>query len=304
MFLEAGEEDCDPINLLNVASTGNAAFLDELLKARLDPDIGDSKGKTPLHIAASKGHEECVMVLLRSGCDIHLQDGNGNTALWEAIAAKQHRIFEILYHWASISNPYVSGDLLCTAARRNELTIMKDLLKHGLHVNSKDRHRSTATHVAIEENNVEMVKLLLLNGDEIDDTLKNKLSSMNLGEMLQKPEVGHRIIISDAMGEVDHKWLEQEQKYNYESYTDQCTFRVSIYRGHPEVRRSMQCSVPGRLIGLPDSLEKLKGIAGQKFGFDTKDALVTNEQGAEIDSVEVIRDNDKLYIFEYTNSIK
>jgi hypothetical protein len=51
LIVENGEEEGDPnmaSNLLTVASTGNAAFLDELLKARLDPDIGDSKGRTPL----------------------------------------------------------------------------------------------------------------------------------------------------------------------------------------------------------------------------------------------------------------
>lgn len=47
LLVENGEEEGDP-NLLTVASTGNAAFLDELLKAKLDPDIGDSKGRTPL----------------------------------------------------------------------------------------------------------------------------------------------------------------------------------------------------------------------------------------------------------------
>lgn len=36
------------LNLLTVASTGNAALLDKLLKAKLDPDIGDSNGRTPL----------------------------------------------------------------------------------------------------------------------------------------------------------------------------------------------------------------------------------------------------------------
>lgn len=49
-MVESGEEE-DPnmaVNLLTVASTGNAAFLEELLKAGLDPDVGDSKGKTPL----------------------------------------------------------------------------------------------------------------------------------------------------------------------------------------------------------------------------------------------------------------
>ncbi|KAK6805316.1 hypothetical protein RDI58_003101 [Solanum bulbocastanum] len=36
------------VNLLTVASTGNASFLEELLKAKLDPDIGDAQGRTPL----------------------------------------------------------------------------------------------------------------------------------------------------------------------------------------------------------------------------------------------------------------
>ena len=50
LMVESVEED-DPnmaVNLLTVASTGNALFLEELLRAGLDPDIGDSKGKTPL----------------------------------------------------------------------------------------------------------------------------------------------------------------------------------------------------------------------------------------------------------------
>lgn len=37
---------------------------------------------------------------------------------------------------------------------------------------------------------------------------------------------------------------------------------------------------------------------GEKFGFDAKDAMVTNEEGAEIDSIDVIRDNDKLFFVE------
>jgi ankyrin repeat protein len=51
LTVENGEEEDDPnmaSNLLATASTGNAAFLEELLKAKLDPDIADSKGRTPL----------------------------------------------------------------------------------------------------------------------------------------------------------------------------------------------------------------------------------------------------------------
>lgn len=36
-------------------------------------------------------------------------------------------------------------------------------------------------------------------------------------------------------------------------------------------------------------------ITGEKFGLDGRELMVTDEQGAEIDSIEVIRDNDKLF---------
>lgn len=291
------------VNLLTVASTGNATFLEELLKAKLDPDIGDAQGRTPLHIAASKGHEECVMVLLRHGCNIHLRDVNGNTALWEAIAAKHHSTFRVLYHWASVSDPYIAGDLLCTATRKNDLTVMKELLKHGLQVDSKDRDGSTAIHVALEENLEDMVKLLLMNGAEINAKLKYKLSTMNLSDMLQKREVGHRVMVPDTTDEVAQKWCEQEKKHNSESTRDQMSFRVSIYRGHPVIRRRTHCSEPGKLIRLPNSLAELKIIAGQKFGFDATNASVTDQEGSEIDSIEVIRDNDKLFIVEDPNCL-
>ncbi|KAF2319843.1 hypothetical protein GH714_019586 [Hevea brasiliensis] len=195
-LVEGGEEDGDPnmaFNLLTVASTGNAAFLEELLKAKLDPDIGDSVGRTPLHIAASKGHEECVLALLRHGCNIHLRDVNGNTALWEALSSKHQSVFRILYHFAKISDPHTAGDLLCTAAKQNDLTITKELLKHGLNVDTKSPRKNSSPNS---------------NGTEL-------------------------------------------------------------------------C---------------------EKFGFDARNAMVTDEEGSEVDSIEVVRDNDKLFIVEDPNS--
>ncbi|KAL3515636.1 hypothetical protein ACH5RR_022538 [Cinchona calisaya] len=308
LFLEGVEEDNDPnpsINLLAVASTGNAAFLDELLKAGLDPDVGDSKGRSPLHIAATKGHEECVVVLLKHGCNIYLQDFEGNTAIWEAIAAKHQSIFQILYHWASISDPYIAGDLLCSAARKNDAAVMKELLKHGLHVDSKDRHGMTAFQVAMADNHIDMIKLLLMNGADVDDTIKSKLSSVNLNEMQQNRELGHRITVPDTL---DHPnaFMCNEEKHECSlqgSSEGSCSsrvsiIRVSIYRGHPVIRKDMRCNEPGRLIRLPKSLTELKSIAGEKFGFDATNAVVINEDGAEIDSIELIRDNDKIFILD------
>ncbi|XAR56341.1 hypothetical protein NMG60_11036789 [Bertholletia excelsa] len=307
IWLEGGEEDGDPnmsINLLTVASTGNAAFLGELLNAKLDPDIGDFRGRTPLHIAAAKGYEDCVSILLKHSCNVHLQDVDGNTAMWDAISAKHHSIFRLLYHCAAISDPYTAGDLLCTAAKRNDLAVMKELLKHGLHVDSKGRSGQIAVQVAMEEDHMDMVKLLLMNGADIGDADRRKLPSMNWSEMLQKREVGYRINMPDASPDqvLLRRQLEAEDESNLGRPRGMCYLRVSIYRGHPMARRDSCCTEAGRLIRLPNSLEELKSIAGEKFGFDARNALVLDEQGAEIDSIEVIRDNDKLYLVEDPNS--
>ncbi|KAJ4824150.1 RAC-beta serine/threonine-protein kinase [Turnera subulata] len=307
-IVDNGEEEGDPnasIDLLTVASTGNAAFLEELLKARLDPDIGDSKGRTPLHIAASKGHEDCVVVLLRHGCNISLRDDNDNTALWEAISSKHHSIFRILYHFSIISDPHTAGDLLCTAAKRNDLMVMKELLKHGLNVDSKDRQGKTAVQVAMAENHADIVNLLVMNGADVTEDNVSDFSSTNLSDILQKREIGHRITVPDVL--TDNEILlkrhngEQECKSWGKSNGPNC-IRVSIYRGHPVERRETNSKEAGRLIRLPNSLDEIKTIAGEKFGFDASNAVVTDEEGAEIDCIEVIRDNDKLFIFEDSNS--
>lgn len=39
-------------------------------------------------------------------------------------------------------------------------------------------------------------------------------------------------------------------------------------------------------------------LAGKKFGIDASNKIVTNEEGAEIDCIEVIRDNDRLFIVD------
>ncbi|KAG6651907.1 potassium channel AKT2/3-like [Carya illinoinensis] len=312
-LLEENEEEVDQAgdpnmasNLLAVAKAGNAAFLDELLKAKLDPDIGDSKGRTPLHIAASKGHEECVLVLLKHACNVHLRDKKGNTALWDAIESKHHSIFWTLYNSAAISDPHIAGDLFCTASNRDDLTVMQELLKQGLNVDSKNRHGLTAIEIAMSKNNVEMVKLLVMNGADVTSNTKTyEFPQTTLNEMLQKREVGHQIRVPDTNQILLGSHGEGEQGCNlrecYSSTGSICP-RVSIYRGNPLLRRETGCMEAGRLIRLPGSLEELRNIAGQKFGFDARNATVTDEEGSVIDSVDVIRDKDKLFIVEVPNS--
>ncbi|CAI8590846.1 unnamed protein product [Vicia faba] len=69
--------------------------------------------------------------------------------------------------------------------------------------------------------------------------------------------------------------------------------RVTIHS--PSGWKSSSHEQHGKLIILPDSLEELLKIAGEKFG-GFKATKVTNEENAEIDDIDVIRDGDHLFL--------
>lgn len=193
-------------------------------------------------------------------------DINGNTAIWDAIESKHYSIFRILFQLAALSDPHTAGSLLCTAAKRNDLAVMKELLKQGLNIDSKDSHGMTAIQIAMEGNHVDMVQLLVMNGADVGDVNTHEFSVSTLHELLQKREIGHLINVSEAMLSdfVLKGQHQEEQKHVCGRHNNvvECP-RVSIYRGHPIVRRERGFIEAGRLIRLPRSLEELKTIAGK-----------------------------------------
>ncbi|KAL5231634.1 hypothetical protein ABZP36_030410 [Zizania latifolia] len=293
-----------PCNLLTVAATGNSRFLEDVLKVGMDPDVGDSRGRTALHLAASKGYEDCVLVLLRNACNVNIKDEQGNTALWQAIAARHHKIFNILYQFARISSPHAGGDLLCLAARRRDIGTLGELLKHGLDVDSEDHDGATALRVALAEGHADVARFLVMNGASVDSASLDDDGSAasparqttvppdELRELLRKRELGHPITIVDSPAVVREAGSPGNSR---KSRSDSAHWpRVSIYKGHPFVRN--HSSEAGKLINLPGTMEEFKIIIEEKLKFDAKKALIMNDDGAEIDSIDVIRDNDKLFI--------
>ncbi|XP_048540001.1 potassium channel AKT2 [Triticum urartu] len=307
-----GSGNIVPCNLLTVAATGNAGFLEDLLKVGMDPDVGDSKGRTALHIAASKGYEGCVQALLMHGCNINIKDAQGTTALWHAIAARHHKVFSNLYHVARVSNPRAGGDLLCLAARRGDVDTLRELLKHGLDLDSEDHDGATALRVALSEGQADVARFLVMNGASVDKASlddddgsaprQTTVSAGELRELVKMREVGHPITIYDSPASTvtaassSSGELRQGRFPIPGSTRPDSTHwpRVSIYKGHPFVRN--HSSEAGKLINLPATMEGFKTIIGEKLKVDAEKALILNGEGAEIDSLDVIRDNDKLFI--------
>ncbi|WVZ98657.1 hypothetical protein U9M48_044065 [Paspalum notatum var. saurae] len=311
-----GEHD-DANNVLTVAAMGNSGLLEDLLRAGKDADIGDAKGRTALHIAASKGYEDCVLVLLKHACNANIKDAQGSTAMWHAVAAGHHKIFNILYHFARASNPHAGGDVLCLAARRNDLAALRDLLKLGLDVDSEDHDGATALRVAMAEGHADAARFLIMNGASVDKAClclddgggsgsgsgsgsgaaRLTMSPAELRELLEKRELGHQINIIDSPAVVPDGGSSGHgrQGRSQSPSSDNVLWpRVSIYKGHPFVRT--RSSEAGKLINLPATMEEFKAVVGDKLKVDGEKAVIMNGDGAEIDSIDVIRDNDKLFV--------
>lgn len=80
-----------------VCYTGDSKLLSELLQnTKLKINALTLDGSTPLIIASSRGHEDCVAVLLEKKASVNHQDSLGQTALLGAVDIGNMKIIEML----------------------------------------------------------------------------------------------------------------------------------------------------------------------------------------------------------------
>ncbi|HDR8994476.1 TPA: ankyrin repeat domain-containing protein [Burkholderia vietnamiensis] len=118
-----------------------------LLQAGANPEIGDKKKTTPLHIAALTC-SDCVDALLLHGADVHAVDANGKTPLH--ISAHLHFSGEITrLLLESGANPNIKDKEGQTPLHRVSLPSLDLLLDHGADVHARDHQGSTPLHTAV-----------------------------------------------------------------------------------------------------------------------------------------------------------
>nr|CAC87141.1 K+ channel protein [Populus tremula x Populus tremuloides] len=208
------------------------------------------------------------------------------------------------------------------ATRKSELGKGYDCTRHeGLETAVEDSE--TALHAAVCEGHVEMVKILLEGGANINKpdargwtpkALAEQQGNKSIHDLLLNYENRnilneHRIdfIESETVGDTKKSQEKHEGNKaltNYSSCISRCphdrdakksTKRVTIHR-QLQNRSTLQSRL-GKLIILPDSMEELLRIAGEKFG-GYKFTRVINAENAEIDGISVIRDGDHLFLLQ------
>ncbi|THG02035.1 hypothetical protein TEA_028615 [Camellia sinensis var. sinensis] len=145
----------------SAAYHGDLHQLKSLIRAEADPKKTDYDGRSPLHLAASRGYEDITLFLIQEGVDVNISDKFGNTPLLEALKNGHDRVASILVKEGAALKIDDAGSFLCTVVTNGDSDFLKRILSNGIDPNSKDYDHRTPLHVAASEGLYLTAKLLL-----------------------------------------------------------------------------------------------------------------------------------------------
>uniref|UniRef100_A0A671U5S0 Ankyrin repeat domain 6b n=1 Tax=Sparus aurata TaxID=8175 RepID=A0A671U5S0_SPAAU len=127
-------------------------------------------GRSPLHLAAYKGHIEVVRILLKAGCDLDIQDDGEQTALQRAaMVGNSDVISALIQEGCALDRQDKDGNTaLHEVSWHGFCQSVKLLVKAGANVHAKNKAGNTALHLACQNGHAQSSKVLLLGGSRPD----------------------------------------------------------------------------------------------------------------------------------------
>ncbi|KAF5445562.1 hypothetical protein F2P56_034608 [Juglans regia] len=269
------------------AYDGDSYRLKRLISAGADPNKTDYDGRSPLHIAASKGYEDIARFLIEQKVLINILDKFGNSPLLEAIKNGQDQVASLLVKAGAELTIDDAGGFLCTTIARRDFDLLKRVLANGINPNSKNYDRRTPLHMAASEGLHSVAELLIEAGASVlskdrwgstpfDDACIN--GDKNLIKLLEAARTFQLSELSDG-AQASRDELRQKK----------CT----VFPFHPwdpkEERRE------GVVLWVPQSIHDLIKAARELLKCSSGSCILS-ENGGKILDISMVTDDQKLYL--------
>ncbi|KAJ0981246.1 hypothetical protein J5N97_009501 [Dioscorea zingiberensis] len=274
----------------SAAFHGDLSNLKGLIRAGADPKKTDYDGRSPLHLAASRGYEEMTSFLIQEGVDINLSDKFGNTPLFEAIKNGHDKVASLLFREGARVSMANAGSHLCMAVARGDVDFLRKMLAYGIDPNSRDYDARTPLHIAAAEGLHMMAKMLLEAGASADSM--DRWGNTPLEEARR---CGSRSVIILLEGP-NHQNTAPESADHI--HRRRCTV-FPFHPWDPEEKRK-----EGVMLWVPNTIEDLIKSSMEKLQCFSMCSYILSEDGARIHDVEMILHDQRLYLIPDENKNK
>ncbi|KAF2317566.1 hypothetical protein GH714_024741 [Hevea brasiliensis] len=259
------------------AYDGDFYRLKRLIGAGADPNKTDYDGRSPLHIAATKGYEDITLFLIEQGVDVNIS----------AVKGGHDEVGSALVRAGATLEIDDAADFLCMTVARRDLGLLKRALANGMNPNAKNFDSRTPLHIAASEGLYPMAKLLLEAGASVfskDRWGNTPLDEARLGgnkNFIRLFEIARTSQISEFSDCHGQKQAAKRQRR-----------RCTVYPFHPwdpiEKRRQ------GVVLWVPETMEELIKAAMEQLNCTS--SCILSENGGKIVDVNMINDDQKLFL--------
>ncbi|NXA86555.1 RAI14 protein, partial [Melanocharis versteri] len=166
----ATKQDSEGKTAFHLAATkGHAECLRIMVTHGADVTAQDGAGHSALHLAAKNSHPDCIKRLLQSKCPADSTDNSGKTALHYAAACGCLQAVQLLCeHVCPINIKDLDGNIpLLLAVQNGHTEVCKYLLDRGADINTRDKNGRTALMMACEASSLNMVEAFLKRGADV-----------------------------------------------------------------------------------------------------------------------------------------
>ncbi|PWA41543.1 Ankyrin repeat-containing protein [Artemisia annua] len=266
------------LRLNNAAYNGDLSRLKSLIRAGADPNKKNFDGRSPLHLAASKGHEDIALFLIQEGVEVNISDNFGNTPLLEAIKRGHDNIASLLIKEGCSLTITDSDTKLSPSVAREVL-------------NSKDYDFRTPLHVATSRGSYVLAELLVKAGASV--LSKDRWGNTPLDEARLS---GNEMLIN-LLEEAKSSQLSEFPSSSQEPSDRKARRKCTIYPFQPWELPKDQNKY-GVVLWVPDTVDELIETALDHLKLDLSPnscILVTADAGKIVD-VDMIANGQKLYL--------